>query len=224
MSLITIDELEKNTGVPYSATQDIGFLTNLIDVVSEQIQAYCGTTQLTPVDYVDQECPAWIQHSEMVFMLRCGPVLALSGATWLWSLDHSRTAIDIDNVRIDPDTRFVYVPATNNWMSGPGRATIQALSDADNARILASYRAGYTSVPTPVKRAVALLVQEEILASINAGKGRTSPLQSFKIGNYSETYFTSKPDGGLDLGLGTELTRRAIKLLTPFSGARLVVS
>ena len=30
MSLITIDELEKNTGVPYSATQDIGFLTNLI--------------------------------------------------------------------------------------------------------------------------------------------------------------------------------------------------
>lgn len=216
MSLITPNELDLYTNIPLTAQYPVVYLASVIEGVSTNVQSVCEDW-FTPQDVVDKDCPYWRYGGNIVFFIRDKPLVHLSGADWLDDFEHGRTAIDLSSVRIDYTRRRVYIPLKNAI-----RTSYQFELDS-RYRLLASYRAGYATPPGDVKRAVALLAQEQINAAQDATDGKPGQLQSFRNINYSESYFPSAKSS-LSIGLGTQLTDMAERLLRPYLGSRLTVT
>jgi hypothetical protein len=217
-ALITRAELDIYTNSTLATQYPAEWLDELIQIVSDDVEDYC--VPFSADDVVLKEVRPWWSLDELVFRLD-GPILALSGAYWSWTNDHSTTALDISTARVDYETGYVYVPGIKvypySW------ATLSTLLDTAVARLLVSYRMGYETVPSRVKLAVALLVQEQIQSNKNTVMGRPGPLQSFKSGSYSESYATANIKRDDSLGLGTELSRRARGFLKTYRGPGVAV-
>lgn len=215
-SLITLAELDLYTNQTLTAKYPADYLEDLITELSAAVEDYCGGVGFFSQRTVTEEVKAWYENGNLVLFLPSSPVLAISGAEYLWTEDHRTTPISLTNAVLDLPSRMVFVPAANIY---PNTATFPALASLYTYRIRATYIVGYATVPVGAKIATALLVQEQTQAGDNAARGRTGPLQSFRQGQYSETYAINLLDKNDKLGMGTELSRRAKQRLERFRGA-----
>jgi len=85
----------------------------------------------------------------------------------------------------------------------------------ESVTVETSYNVGYASPPSRVKRALALLVQEWLMAEERAVGGAEGWIVQYKIGDYSEKRALIEP-GEVRIGLGTMLSKRAEMLLRPW--------
>lgn len=217
-ALISRAELDVYANQPLATTYPAEYLDLLIEAISENVESYCGSA-FSQRDVVNEEVRPWWSVDELVFRLSSGPLLYLSGANWSWTIDHQTTALDLSTARIDYTYRYVFVPGIKIYPYAS--MTLTTLFNSSSMRLLVSYRAGYASVPSNVKFAVALLVREQIQSDASSARGRPGPLQSFRSGSYGESYQITRQD--TSLGLGTEMTKRAKNFLKNYIGPGVAV-
>jgi len=216
MGFIQVADLQTYLGADLTAGYSTPYLQQMIDDVSTQVQNACSH-EFSPVDRTGVDVRFWRNAATIAFFIPEQPVSALSGLRWDWinGLQASIT-IDLAQTTFDYTTREGHFPIISTW------AYIPPVARPPEALLRADYRAGHETVPTDVKRAVALLVQENITVTRAATSGQAAPLQSIKALNYAESYVptarTFKPQV---VGMGTPAGDLAYSLLRPYLGARL---
>lgn len=209
MALITIEECELLTNMSL-ADYDPDYINAVLEAVSDHVEKWCSR-KFAETDITDEMGEAYItRHGWLKVHTKYTPIVSVTGLKYQFA--GSTSEIDISNADIDKNLGSINVPWYRPLLGGPDRWIA-----------LVSYKAGYAIIPSPVKMAVALLAREAIEADDQAAKeGLAYPLESYRIGSYSETYAIGRIDGGSNLGLGTELSLRARALALPYRRAGVV--
>lgn len=183
--------------------------------MSDFIDEYTGQGWSTQ-DITDGSASLYIDaaYNRAIFALDAGPILNLSGASFL-DANNAWQPIPLTGSYIDARSRQVFVPFSTAF---PGWG--YAIPKSTFFRF--SYRAGYATVPSQIKQAVALLVQEWVQADYAISQGQPGFVTSYSLGDYRESYGTVKQafEGGF--GLGTSLSQRAKMILDNLLGVGVV--
>jgi hypothetical protein len=153
--LITVDEFKRYHGI--AGTSDDTLLQELIDEVSDFVEAYCQRS-FALATYQEKYDIHFEWQNEI--SLRHYPALTVSWVAAAGvSLDASTWYVDLDAgiIKLAYDTRFPR-----------GREQVEVL-----------YRAGYSSTPPLIRKAVRRLV------AIEYGIRKSPELESAKLGDYS---------------------------------------
>ncbi len=206
MSLITIQEFETLTNASFTA-YPTEYVQAVLDTVSDHLENWC-CRKFALTDIVDEMGTSYVtRRGWLKVHTRYTPVVSVSGLKYQFA--GSTQEIDISNADVDLELGSIRVPWYRPLLGGP-----------DKWITLVSYKAGYATIPDSIRMAVALLAREAIEADAQAAQeGLAYPLESFRVGSYSETYAIRRVDGVSDLGLGTELSLRARALATPYRRA-----
>jgi len=209
MSLITAQEFETLTNASFTA-YPTDYVQAVLDTVSDHLENWCSRF-FALTDIVDEMSKSHVtRRGWLKVKTRYAPVVSVSALKYQFA--GSTDDIDISNADIDLELGTIRLLWYRPLLGGP-----------DEWITLISYRAGYAAVPDPIRVAVALLAREAIEADAQAAQeGLAYPLQSYKVGSYSETYAIGRVDGASDLGLGTELSLRARALALPYRRAGIV--
>ena len=175
MALLTLDEFKNlPLGLKETILEKLGNegLQSLIQTASAQVENYCGR-QLESGPVVESFYGRGSQYT----LLREFPVTALSSLTW--EDESGLTGTDSVN-----DLRF------RSWGMLEWKSSLNIF--VPNRFYTVSYTAGYTTVPGPVKQAVALWVTELLQPAFNQGAaGKPTALvelSSEQIGELLEEY------------------------------------
>lgn len=209
MSLITIAEFETLTNTSFSA-YPTEYVQAVLDTVSDHLEKWCSR-KFALTDIADEMATSYVTRGGWLKLhMRYTPVVSVSSLKYQFA--GSTHTIDISNADIDKELGTLRVLWYHPLLGGP-----------DKWITLVSYKAGYATIPNPIRMAIALLAREAIEADEQAAKeGLAYPLESYRVGSYSETYAIRRADGASDLGLGTELSLRAKALATPYRRAGVV--
>jgi len=209
MALITAVEYELLTNMNLDG-YDPDYVDAILNAVSDHVEKWCSR-KFAETNIANEMGEGYItRHGWLKVHTKYTPVISVSGLKYQFA--GSTSEIDISNADIDKELGSIRVLWYRPLLGGPDRWIT-----------LVSYKVGYATIPTPVKMAVALLAREAIEADEQAAKeGLAYPLESYRIGSYSETYAIARMNGGSDLGLGTELSLRARALAQPYRKAGIV--
>lgn len=209
MSLITAEEFETLTNTSFTAYPS-AYVQAILDTVSDHLEKWCSMI-FAVTDIVDEMSKGYVTRGGWLKVnARYKPIVSVSGLKFQFA--GSTDDIPLTNADIDLELGTVKVLWYRPLLGGP-----------DEWITLLSYRVGSAAVPDPIRLAVALLAREAIQADDQAAQeGLSYPLQSYKVGSYSETYAIGRAAGAGDLGLGTELSLRARALALPYRRAGIL--
>lgn len=209
MALITVEEYETLTNSSLSAYPD-DYVDAILDVVSDHLESWCSR-KFEETDITDEMGEGYVnRHGWFMVHARYTPVISVSALKYQFA--GTQEDIDIDNADIDLEKGSIRLLWYRPLWGGPDRWIT-----------LLSYTCGYATVPARAQMAVALLAREAIEADDQAAEeGLAYPLESYRVGSYSETYAIARINGGSDLGLGTELSLRARNLALPYRRSGIV--
>lgn len=209
MSLITAQEFETLTNASFTA-YPTDYVQAVLDTVSDHLENWCSRI-FALTDTVDEMSRSHVTRSGWLKVkTRYTPVISVSALKYQFA--GSTQEIDISNADINLELGTIRVLWYRPLLGGP-----------DEWITLVSYQAGYAAIPDPIRLAVALLAREAIEADAQAAQeGLAYPLESYRVGSYSETYAIRRADGASDLGLGTELSLRAKALAQSHRRAGIV--
>lgn len=209
MALITKEEYQiltnsSLTGLPSN------YAGAVLETVSDHLQNWCSRL-FAQTEITDEMSEGYVtRHGWLTVHTKYAPVVAVTALKYQYGATTGE--IDLSNAEIDYELGRIRVLWYRPLWGGPDRWTV-----------LLSYQVGDSSIPMPIKMAVALLVREAVEADEQAVKeGLAYPLQAYSIGSYSETYAVARMSADGDLGLGTELSLRARALALPYRRAGIV--
>jgi len=209
MSLITAQEFETLTNASFTA-YPTDYVQAVLDTASDHLENWCSR-MFALTDIVDEMSRSHVTRGGWLKVnARYKPIVSVSGLKFQFA--GSTDDIDLSNADIDLELGTIMVLWYRPLLGGP-----------DEWITLLSYRVGSAAVPDPIRLAVALLAREAVQADDQAAQeGLAYPLESYKVGSYSETYAIRRADGAGDLGLGTELSLRARALALPYRRAGIL--
>jgi len=208
MACITLTELNALTNTNLSVDHDVDYLENILDVVCGHVTTYCMGTLFELTDVTDERHRAYVRArppyaAKLRLKVKYTPVNSVSALSY--KIGSTTTTITIDELEFDPMNgnleMFWYGPV---WRR------------QDNWNVLVSYNAGYDGYPDKAKMAVALLTREWVAYDDSFTGGTRGELKSFRIGSYSEAYFSRDAAASGNLGMGTPMSQRARQLLASY--------
>jgi hypothetical protein len=210
MAVITADEYEALLNESLADLPD-AYVSNIIDSVGNRIAEAYGNPLASQVftEELYAKIATYRGLEALRLRVRFAPVTSVSSVGVWYTLGDS-TALDVEDAMILRDTGVVLVPFGHY---GTWRAIFVP---GERYRAEITYTAGETeALPVEVKRAVALLVQEQLAADAQVSREDTDDVISYSIaGEYSETrqsYDDRLSWGGL--GLGSRNSRIAVDVL-----------
>jgi hypothetical protein len=209
MALITKDEYQTLTNTILTG-YPADYVDAVLNTLSDHLENWCSR-RFAEATITDEMAQSYVTRKGWLKVhTKYTPVISVSGLKYQFA--GSTNDIDLSNADIDYELGMIRLLWYRPLLGGP-----------DKWITLLSYKAGYATIPTRAKMAVALLAREAIEADDQAAKeGVAYPLESYRIGSYSETYAIARINGGSDLGLGTELSLRAKALALPYRRAGIV--
>lgn len=209
MALITKEEYQTLTNTSLTG-YPADYVEAVLNTVSDHLENWCSR-KFEETDITDEMAESYVtRHGWLKVHTKYTPVISISGLKYQFA--GSTNEIDISNADIDKELGSIRLLWYRPLLGGPDRWIT-----------LVSYKAGYATIPDPIRMAVALLTREAIEADEQAAQeGLAYPLESYKVGSYSESYAIARVDGASDLGLGTELSLRARALAAPYRRAGVV--
>lgn len=199
-------------------TLPTAYVDSLLEAACEDVENWCGrpfgvqaytneATQARVVQYQGQTC--------LRVEVSSHPLTAVTGLDVWYAVDVDPTTVAVTDAVIEPGGRSFVVPfgAFGLWTH------FYVMNGVYTARV--SYVAG-AAVPTVVKRAAVLLVQEALAHDAASSKSGTDQLGSYRLGNYSETAAVRDVAASEGLGLGTANSIMAAKLLTKYRDTGVV--
>lgn len=209
MALITKEEYQTLTNASLTG-YPADYVDAVLDNVSDHLENWCSR-KFKETTITDEMAESYVTRDGWLKVhMKYTPVISVSGLKYQFA--GSTNENDISNADIDLGLGSIRVLWYRPLLGGPDRWIT-----------LVSYKAGYATTPMPIKMAVALLAREAIEADDQAAQeGLAYPIESFRVGSYSETYAISRIEAGSDLGLGTHLSLRAKALAQPYRRAGIV--
>lgn len=209
MSLITAEEFETLTNTSFTG-YPTAYIQAILDTVSDHLENWSSMI-FALTDIVDEMSKSHVTRGGwLVVNARYKPIISVSALKFQYA--GSTDDIDLSNADIDLELGTIRVLWYRPLLGGP-----------DEWTTLLSYAVGSAAVPDPIRLAVALLAREAVQADDQADQeGLSYPLQSYKVGGYSETYAIRRTEGAGELGLGTELSLRARALALPYRRAGIL--
>ena len=208
-ALITVEEYEKITNEEIVATLPNEYIVATLEAVSLDIQDWCD--RLFGVQAVTSEAAQghailYNRQPCLRVAVKQTPLTAVSALSVWYAIDADPTTLSVDDAVIEAGRASFLVPfgTFGLW------TTFFNLGNVYRART--SYTAG-EAVPANVKRAVALLVQEAFALDATSSRQGTDDVESYKIGDYSEKKAARDLTASQGLGLGTQNSVAAARIL-----------
>ena len=220
-ALITVSEYVQLMNDDPTATLPGPYVTGIIEEVSEDLQNWCGRlfgAQTVTDERVDAVSELFGDHQTALYVrVKHTPLLTVSALSVWYALDTDPTTISLDNAVVDTQQIGFYVPfgVFGLWQPFFQRGkTYQARC---------SYTGG-EAVPSTIKRAAALLVQESLALDSAASFKDTDATESVQVGEYREQKAKRDLAASEGLGLGTQNSVLAARLARRYrpEGAVLV--
>jgi hypothetical protein len=220
-ALITISEYVQLTNDDPTTTLPGTYVTGLIEAVSEDLQEWCGRlfgVQTVTDERVDARSELFGSHQPALYVrVKNTPLASVSALSVWYALDTDPTTISLDEAVVDTQRIGFYAPfgVFGLWQPFFQRGkTYQGLC---------SYTGG-EAVPSTIKRAAALLVQESLALDSATSFKDTDAVESLQVGEYRETKAKRDLAASEGLGLGTQNSVLAARLARRYrpEGAVLV--
>jgi hypothetical protein len=218
MAIITVGEYEQilNEALPESLP-DL-YIASVLDAVSNEVENWCGrsfgvqtvmneATRAQGVLYNRQPC--------FRVDVKQVPVSSVSSLAIWYVVGADPTALDVSNVMVEAGGASFLTPfgVFGIWQ------TFFQIGNVYRARV--GYTAG-GATPSAVKRAVALLTQETFALDASSSLEGVDDVEQFKIGDYSEKKASRDLTLSSGLGLGTQASISAARLLSSYKLAGLM--
>ena len=208
-ALITTAEYQTLTNETITGDLSDDYIDAILEAVSLDVQDWCDrlfgvqavtleATQGHTITYNRQPC--------LRVTVKQTPLTAVSALSVWYAIDADPTTLSVDDAVIEAGRASFLVPfgTFGLW------STFFKMGNVYRARV--SYTAG-EAVPANVKRAVALLVQEAFALDAAASRQGTDDVESYKIGDYSEKKAARDLTASQGLGLGTQNSVAAARIL-----------
>ena len=216
MALITSDEYQDLLNEDISG-KDAGYVAAILESAEANLKRWCGRSfeQESVTEETYASLGTYREFPVLKLQVRRIPVQSVTSlAVWYVLSSDDPLAIDINGTFIDGEIGLIQVGlgSFGTWRS------ILRTRDKYRARIV--YVAGDGVIPAPIKRAVALLMQEAFALDAKsdaAGQALQGMTASLSVaGEYSETF--ARPEGSSSerLGLGTKNSLAAARLAKPY--------
>ncbi|HIP95664.1 MAG TPA: hypothetical protein EYH32_00430 [Anaerolineae bacterium] len=188
------------------------YIDYVLEAASNELQNWCGVTfgEHTVTDE-ETEALARMYNRQPVLWVEVShtPLVSVSSLAVWYAIDADPTDLDVDDAVIGAAKTGFYVPfgTFGLW------TTFFRLGQRYRARV--SYTAG-EAVRTEIKRAVALLAQEIFALDAAASKSGTDAVESYRIGDYQEKKAARDLSASDGLGLGTQNSILAARIVAGF--------
>lgn len=215
MATLTADDYEALVNESLDALP-AEYVANVLETVDLHVARYYGKplTQQGFTEQLEGQIHAYGGQALLRVVVTYTPLVSVDSVSVYYALGTDPQPLDITNARTDARTGEILIPF---GMFGTWRSLFHA---GGRYYVDVTYTAGEgATVPVDVKRALALLVQEQLAADAEVSRESTDDVTSFTIGEYSETRQTfAERASWRSLGLGTRNSRIAKDILDRYYG------
>jgi len=211
-ALITVAEYEKLVNEEIVGTYPNEYIVAILEAVSQDVRDWCGADfGLLTVTGEKAQAQAVLYNRQPCVRVRVmhSPVTSLTTLKLWYAIDAESTTLAVDDAVIEAGGAAVLVPfgVFGLW------TTFFQLGNVYRAEV--DYSAG-EAVPYNVKRAVALLAQEAFAMDASASREGVDDVESYRLGDYSETKGKRDLAASQGLGLGTQNSILAARTLRKY--------
>lgn len=218
-ALITLSEYQELVNEKIIDTLPTTYVDCVLEAVSNDLQNWCGVTfgEHTVTDEETEAVSMMYNRQPVLWVeVKDVPLVSVSSLAVWYAIDADPTSLDVDDVVIGAEKTGFYVPfgTFGLW------TTFFRLGQRYRARV--SYTAG-EATPMEIKRAVALLAQEQFALDAAASKSGTDAVEAYRIGDYQEKKAARDLSASDGLGLGTPNSVLAARIARKYRRAGVVL-
>jgi len=208
-ALITVAEYEKLVNEEIVGTYPNEYIVAILEAASQDVRDWCDRDfGLLTVTNEKAQAHAVLYNRQPCLRVRVKqiPLTAVTTLKVWYAVDVEPTTLAVDDAVIEAGGASVLVPfgVFGLW------TTFFELGNAYRAVI--NYSAG-EAVPYNIKRAVALLTQEAFAMDASVSSETVDNVESYRLGDYSETKAKRDLAASQGLGLGTQNSILAARIL-----------
>ena len=208
-ALITTAEYQTLTNETITGALSAAYIAAILDAVSQDVRDWCdrdfGPSTVTG-EKAQSQAVLYNRQPCLRVRVKQTPLTAVTTLKVWYAVDAEPTTLSVDDAVIEAGGASAIVPfgVFGLW------TTFFELGNAYRAEI--DYSAG-EATPQNIKRAVALLAQEAFAMDASASREGTDDVESYRLGDYSETKSKRDLTTSQGLGLGTQNSILAARIL-----------
>ena len=209
MAIITKVEYEQFMNEQLPTTLPDTYVNNTLEAVSDDVENWCDRSfgpQTVTNEAAKAQAVMYNRQPCLRVDVKQTPITAVTALAIWYAVDADSTTLDVDDAMIEAGEAAFLVPfgAFGLWQT--------FFSIGSFYRAKTSYSAG-SATPEVVKRAVALLAQEAFALDAKSSRTGTDQVEQWQLGDYREKKAARDLTTSGGLGLGTQNSISASKLL-----------